>query len=66
MLENIAVDSNTKLTNEAFVYAQFRSKVYLGSYHSSEPATQSCFKENVFWNDAVNLQENTHARVPFQ
>ena len=48
MLENIAVDSNTKLTNEAFVYAQFRSKAYLGSYHSSEPATQSCFKENVF------------------
>ena len=34
--------------------------------NKSEAAVQRCFKENVFWKYATNLQENTHAEVRFQ
>ena len=35
-------------------------------YKRSEAATQSCSLEKVFWKDAANLQENTHAEARFQ
>ena len=32
----------------------------------SEAIAQRCSREKVFWNDAANLQEKTHAEVWFQ
>ena len=32
----------------------------------SEAIVQRCSREKVFWNDAANLQEKTHAEVWFQ
>ena len=33
---------------------------------TAEAALQRCSYENLFWNLAANLQQNTHAEVPFQ